>query len=277
MMAQETNGKNQKEPGVQSIRRATAILEIVSQSPDGINLAELSKAVGLHNSTTFHLTKTMVAEGILRQNPGTKCYHVGTRLFSLAAGAIDEIELVQIATPILAELAAATGENSHIAVPSSDGVVIIAKCDGSSSVRMMERIGSVRPAYATAIGKAILSSYSKAELEAYLDHHELVPHTAKTITDRDLFIAEIERIKINGIAYDDAEFNDEARCMAVPFTNFTGTTIGSVGISGPAWRINIQDLPRYRAAVFIAANKLSSFLGTRPEKSPSDDKFTALG
>ena len=41
--------------GVQSLGRAFAILEEVARHREGIGLADLSKRVGLHNSTTFHL------------------------------------------------------------------------------------------------------------------------------------------------------------------------------------------------------------------------------
>ena len=47
--------------GVQSLGRAFAILEEVARHREGVGLAELSKLVGLHNSTTFHLAKTMVS------------------------------------------------------------------------------------------------------------------------------------------------------------------------------------------------------------------------
>src|SRR5690606_28614185 len=46
--------------GVQSLGRAFAILEEIARHREGIGLADLSKRVGLHNSTTFHLAKTMV-------------------------------------------------------------------------------------------------------------------------------------------------------------------------------------------------------------------------
>ena len=52
--------------GVQSLARAFSILEEVARSRDGINLADLSRKVGLHNSTTFHLVKTMVSLGYIR-------------------------------------------------------------------------------------------------------------------------------------------------------------------------------------------------------------------
>lgn len=260
-MAEEKETKTQKEPGVQSIRRAFAILEAICLSPAGVNLAQLSKAVGLHTSTTFHLTKTMVAMGILRQDEATKAYHVGPRLFSLAAGAADEMELVKLAQPMLENLAGTTGENSHIAVATVGGVVIIEKCEGSSQVRMNERIGAIRPVHATAIGKAILAGRSDEELEEFLRTHDLESYTAKTITDSDRLATEIQQARQNGIAYDDTEFNEEARCIAAPVFDFTGRVVGSIGISGPVWRVGLQDLPRLGEAVKQAATELSDALG----------------
>src|SRR5262245_1575546 len=80
--------------GVQSLARAFSILEEVARSRDGINLADLSRKVGLHNSTTFHLVKTMVSLGYIRQIKDDKRYRIGRPLFALAANALDEIEMV---------------------------------------------------------------------------------------------------------------------------------------------------------------------------------------
>src|SRR5450830_1604753 len=74
--------------GVQSIARAFAIAEEVARNRDGIGLAELSKRVGLHNSTTFHLVKTMVQLGYVRQLKDSKRYRIGRPLFALAASAL---------------------------------------------------------------------------------------------------------------------------------------------------------------------------------------------
>src|SRR5579885_156784 len=60
--------------GIQSLGRAFAILEQIARHRQGIGLADLSKRVGLHNSTTFHLAKTMVALGYIRQDQDTKRY-----------------------------------------------------------------------------------------------------------------------------------------------------------------------------------------------------------
>ena len=117
--------------GVQSIGRAFAILEEVARNREGIGLADLSKRVGLHNSTTFHLVKTMVSLGYIRQLKD-KRYRIGRPLFALAASALDEMEMVSMATPVLEHLSMSTGESSHFAVRMSDDVVVMAHTPGPS-------------------------------------------------------------------------------------------------------------------------------------------------
>ena len=55
----------------------------------------------MHNSTTFHLVKTMVSLGYIRQIKESKRYRIGRPLFALAASALDEMEMVSMATPVL--------------------------------------------------------------------------------------------------------------------------------------------------------------------------------
>jgi len=62
----DDDAEDRQRVGVQSLGRAFAILEEVARHREGIGLADLSKQVGLHNSTTFHLAKTM---GVARLYP----------------------------------------------------------------------------------------------------------------------------------------------------------------------------------------------------------------
>ena len=144
--------------GVQSIARAFAIAEEIARNREGISLAELSKRVGLHNSTTFHLVKTMVQLGYVSQLADSRKYRIGRRMFTLAAGALDEIELVNVATPVLEKLTGATGEYSHFAIRSGEQIVVVAKIAGTGIFQMVDRTGAVRPAHATALGKVLLAA-----------------------------------------------------------------------------------------------------------------------
>lgn len=248
--------------GVQSLERGFAILEAIARAREGIGLAELSKTVGLHNSTTFHLVKTMVALGYIRQD-ARKRYRIGRPLFTLAAGSLDEVELVSLATPILEDLSDATGESGHFAVRSGDAVVVIAKTSGTGAFQLTDRAGVVRPAHGTALGKVLLAALTPAQLDRFIQSHELAPFTPKTITEPDLLRQEIQEVARTGVAFDDGEFNAEVRCVAVPVRDFTGQVVGALGISGPIWRLSIQVLQNKTLQVKAAAARLSADLGYR--------------
>jgi DNA-binding IclR family transcriptional regulator len=247
--------------GVQSIGRAFAILEEIARSRDGISLAELSKRVGLHNSTTFHLVKTMVTLGYVRQLKDSKRYRVGRPLFALAASSLDDVEMVSMATPILEDLSRETGESGHFAVRMGDSVVVIARTSGSGAFQLTDRVGVIRPAHATALGKIVLAALRPEQLDRYLERAELKPHTPKSIVEVGALRREIEEVRRANIAYDDGEFDAELRCVAVPVRDFTGQVVGAIGISGPIWRLSLQVLQSRAKLVQAAADKLSADFG----------------
>ncbi|MGZ5805242.1 MAG: IclR family transcriptional regulator [Xanthobacteraceae bacterium] len=253
--------------GIQSLGRAFAILEEVARHREGIGLADLSKRVGLHNSTAFHLVKTMVSLGYIRQEKDTKRYRVGRPLFALAASSLDEIEMVNVATPVLEDLARDTGESSHFAVRMGDAVTVIARTSGPGAFQLTDRVGVVRPAHCTALGKIILAALRPDQLQRFLERVELKPSTEKSLTDIAVLRREIEEIRRSGIAFDDGEFNLEVRCVAVPVRDFTGQIVGALGISGPVWRLSIQALQSRAKMLQGAADRLSADFGAKDAAS----------
>ncbi|HVX77551.1 MAG TPA: IclR family transcriptional regulator [Bradyrhizobium sp.] len=247
--------------GVQSLARAFGIMEEVARSRDGISLAELSKRVGLHNSTTFHLVRTMVSLGYIRQIKDDKRYRIGRPLFALAASALDEIEMVSLATPVLEDLSRETGESGHFAVRMGDSVVVIARTAAPGAFQLTERVGVVRPAHCTALGKVILAALRPDQLDRFLGRVELTPVTPKSLTELGVLKKDIDEVRSSGIAFDDGEFNPEVRCVAVPVKDFTGQVIGAIGISGPIWRLSIQALQSRARIVQAAARRLSAEFG----------------
>jgi IclR family transcriptional regulator, KDG regulon repressor len=205
----------------------------------------------------------LVSLGYLRQEKESKRYRIGRPLFALAASALDEIEMVNVATPLLEDLSRETGESSHFAVRMGDAIVVIARTGGAGAFQLTDRVGVVRPAHCTALGKIILASLRPDQLQRFLGRVELTPSTDKSITDVKVLLREIEEIRTTGIAFDDGEFNADVRCIAVPVMDFTGQVIGALGISGPIWRMSNQALQAYAKAVRLAANRLSTDFGTK--------------
>ncbi len=266
--ARERDAGDRVRGGVQSIGRAFAIMEEIARNRDGIGLADLSKRVGLHNSTTFHLVRTMVSLGYVRQLKDSKRYRIGRPLFALAANALDEIEMMSLATPVLEALSRETSESAHFSVRMGDAVVVLARTSGPGAFQLSDRVGVVRPAYCTALGKVMLAALTGEQFESYLERTELAAQTRNSITEPERLRREIAEVRRTGVAFDDGEFDPEARCVALPVRDFTGQVVGALGISGPVWRLSIDTLQKRARVVRAAADELSAEFGYAGESTP---------
>lgn len=250
--------------GVQSLERAAALLDAVAEAPEGVGLVEVSARVGLHTSTAFHLIRTLVGLGFLVQEGESKRYRIGSRLFTLAAGALDESALLTLGMPVLERLSADTGEAAHLAVRSAQSVTLIARTAASGMLQMSERAGVRRPLHATAIGKVVAAALPPADLERLLEGLELPALTENTITDPARLRAELDEVRRSGVAHDRCELDPDVRCIAVPVHDFAGRCVASMGISGPVWRLSDADVLAERLHRLQAATReLSGLLGHR--------------
>lgn len=254
--------------GVQSLGRAFSILEEIARNRDGIGLADLSKRVGLHNSTAFHLVKTLVTLGYVRQLKDSKRYRIGRPLFALAASALDEIEMTSLAMPILDALSSETGEAAHFSVRMDDAVVVLARTSGPGAFQLTDRVGVVRPAHCTALGKVMLAALPPEQFERFASRVELKAYTANSIVSAEALRREIAKVRRAGMAIDDGEFDAEVRCVAIGVRDFSGQTIGAIGVSGPVWRLSIEALQKQARRVAVAAQALSAEFGYNAAAEP---------
>ena len=252
------------ERGVQSVVRGFSILEAIAKRPEGISLSDLSRAVDLHSSTTFHLVRTLAQLGYVRQDRDSKRYVLGRELYRLASATMDEVRLKQIARPFVERLSRETGETAHFAVPSRDSVAILVKTQGTSAFQLSDVMGAIRPRHATAIGKVILASLSSDTLEQKLRSMELAQFTAHTITEPARLRDEMATVRETGVGYDDAEYHPELRCAAVPVRGMDGEVIGALGISGAIWRLSLSGLQGKVSVLQGMAGELSAELGYWP-------------
>ena len=199
---------------IQSLKRASAILDAVARRPGGIGLSQISAEVGLHSSTAFHLIQTLVSLGFLAQLPDSRRYRIGTRLFALAASALDETVLLALAAPILERLSGDTGYASHLAVRSKQEIVVIARTAATGLLQLAGHPGATRPAHATAIGKMLLAAMPPDELDRLLKTLPLPAFTPQTITDARALRREIEASGARGSPMTIA--SSTATCAASP-------------------------------------------------------------
>jgi len=89
-------------------------------------------------------------------------------------------------------------------------------------------VGTASPAYASAMGKALLAHLPRAALDAYLATVRLEPVTERTITSAEALRAELGRVREQGYALSEGEHRPGVRSVAAPVFAYTGEALAAV-------------------------------------------------
>src|SRR5262249_23266051 len=167
---------------------------------------------------------------------------------------------------ILEGITRETGETAHLGVSHGYEVVHL---DGEQSQDLVVtalRTGKRLPRHCTALGKVLLACALPGPLEAYdceVASKGLRACTERTIVDRDRLIEHLRDVAWRGWAVDLEETAMGLSCAAAPVTSGTGRVVAALSISGPAFRLDRDELEhRIVPAVVRAANDLSRQLGS---------------
>jgi DNA-binding IclR family transcriptional regulator len=170
----------------------------------------------------------------------------------------------------------ATRETVHLGLLEGREVVYADKIECPQTIRMYSRVGRRSPLYCTALGKALLTYQAEPVLRDLI-RSGLPRYTARTITAASRLRAELKRIREEGYALDNEEFEEGLRCVAAPIRNHVEAVVASVGIAGPATRLEPARLPALIKYVKEAAEAVSAALGFRGTTAPQRGRGTSAG
>jgi DNA-binding IclR family transcriptional regulator len=246
---------------VQALERGLRILDVLADE-GRMPLAQIARVVDLHLSTAHHLMKTLEGRGYVA-HARDRSWELSGRVYQLAAAAWNADDVARLGEATVAELGRKTGEATQLAVFDRRHVIVVSKFDRDGPERLFERLGAPRPAYCTALGKALLAWQQPSIAEAYLTSTELKPLTPKTIISAARVREELRKIRRAGVAVDDEEFSQGIRCLAAPVFNFSNGVAAALGMFGPVWRVSPQRVSTHSTTVARFAQRLSRELGYR--------------
>ena len=247
---------------LQSVDHALAVLESFDTANPELGVTALSGRLKLAKSTVYRLLSTLVARGYAYQNPATGKYRLGLKAFEVGSLAVSQLTVREVALPILEKLRDATKEAVHLGVRDGEAVIYIDKIETPHAMRMYSRTGRRAPLHCTALGKVLLAFAPAAEA-ARLLRRGLRRYTPNTITDPDVLGKELGKIREDGYALDEEEFEEGLKCVAAPLWDYTGVVVASAGIAGPHIRITSDRLLDLIGVVRETAGEISVRLGYR--------------
>jgi DNA-binding IclR family transcriptional regulator len=259
----------------QTVDRALSILIDLGTGPKSLD--QLASLLDVHKSTALRLLRTLEAQGFAQHDEQHR-YRLGPRLFTLAHQALDDIDVRRLAAPHLAALNQVHGHTVHLAAYVDGLVVYIDKYDSRHPVRMASHIGAVAPAHCTAVGKILLAGLPPVRRKVAIERLEFERCTPNTITEAELFAAELDRVAAQGHAQDRAEHEDYINCIAAPIRDAGGNVLAAVSISVPEPVLGFEGVLALLPDLLATAGAASAELGwtTTPPLSTNTQMNTHI-
>ncbi|WP_456279227.1 IclR family transcriptional regulator [Bacillus sp. AK128] len=246
---------------VKSVSRALDIFHLVSLKKGGLGVTEIANQMDINKSSVYRILSTLVQYGYVEQDEETGRYKLGYKFLEISTKLLESIDLRTEARPFLQELERETNEVIHLVVYDQGEVVYIEKLDGTQTLRTHSKVGKRAPMHCTSVGKAILANLPSSIVLDILDRKGLPMHTDKTITDKDVFLQELVKVKQNGYALDQEENENGISCMAVPIFDHLGKAIAAMSISGPTIRMTGERMEHLQGKMKKMGHELSTRLG----------------
>jgi DNA-binding IclR family transcriptional regulator len=208
---------------------------------------------------------TLVAEGLVEQNPRTGGYRLGIVMFELGEAVRVHLDLHAAVGQVLGELRAQTGESSQVGVLDGHEVVYVDRLESAHSVRLFTETGRRVPVHCTSSGKVLLAYLPEARRHAVLRAAPLTALTPHTITDPEQLAAELDRVRRRGWAEAVNEREIGLASIAAPVRDINGEVIAAISIGVPLARCTVMALRRLAPTIMEAAEAASRRLGWSPE------------
>ena len=85
--------------------------------------------------------------------------------------------------------------------------------------------------------------------------------TMHTITDPAALFAELDKVRAQGYAFDNEEYEPGARCIAAPIYDYTGRVVAGLSVSGPVTRMTDEHIYEKLPFLLDAAAQVSQRMG----------------
>jgi DNA-binding IclR family transcriptional regulator len=221
---------------VDAAAKALLLLDAFTLQEPSLSLSALMERTGLPRATAFRLLATLEQCGYVVKD-GVD-YSLGFKLFVLGNVVAEGLDLRRVAHPHLEALRDTTGETVQLAILEDWQIVHLDRAVSNQSVAyMVSQVGTILPAYCTALGKALLAFQGEDMVDAWASTQELRRLTATTITTADRLLEELRQIRRRGYSIDNEEREVGVRCVGAPVFDREGTAIAAISLGAPTERL----------------------------------------
>ena len=248
--------------GINSVETGFRVLDALRAMNGPSTLTNLAEAASLDTSQAHRYVSSLVNIGLIRQDPDTGLYDLGSKALELGLAAIARLDTVSVIARAAEALANDRGHTCMLSLWSPNGPVVVRWFAGRPPVYTTLSVGSVMPLTSSATGQVFMSYLGANYLEAGLkDEGKRVP------VGRDPALKTIrERVRQRGYAEVDGTVVPGLRAFAAPVFGMQDALLAVITVVGSE-ATAAKDDPKRVADLLAVCTRLSEDFGARFELS----------
>ena len=235
------------------------MLLYICQNSVPAGLSEISRGVELDKTTTWRLLATLEKENMVQQDPLTKKYIPGTNISNLSNTWRSDVR--KVARPYLEELLHKTGETVCLIVAEGLERLCIEVLQADQKLSAIQTIGYRAPIYKGASGRVLLAYRPIEEVEKILDKTGLEQSTPQSVTDREVYMSELEKTRARGFATTCGDLMLGLSAVSSPIFDKQKDLASALVVKGSQARMPNSIISKMSERVLTTASAISVELG----------------
>jgi DNA-binding IclR family transcriptional regulator len=249
---------------VPGLERGLRMLQLFDLDRRVMTLTEMTRQLGVSPSTTFRLAYTLEKMGFLDRDRTGKTYRLGSRVLGLGFEYLASMDVADVARPELEILRDETGASAHLSVRDGCDILYLNRVPTRHHITSNFSIGARRPAYATPMGRLLLSELGREDLERLYGRTPLRAYTDQTPRTLDKLHERTQGDRQRGFVVSRGSYEPGGCSVAAPVRGADGTIIAAIDISGPNAAFDFSEIDnRLKDLVVSTASRISRRLGYR--------------
>ena len=244
---------------IRSVQRAIKVLKYVCNNSTPVGLSQISRGVKLDKTTTWRLLITLEKENMVQQDPVSKKYIPSANISNLSNTWRSDVR--QIARPYLEELLHETGETVCLIVAVGLERLCIEVLQADQKLSAIQTIGYRAPIYKGASGRVLLAYRPIEEGEKILDKTGLEQSTPQSVTNREIYIRELEKTRERGFAATSGDLLMGLSAVSAPIFDKQKELASALVVKGSQARMPNSIISKMSESVLTTASAISEELG----------------
>jgi DNA-binding IclR family transcriptional regulator len=240
-----------------------SLLSMLGKFGGDATLSELAAAAHLPLSKAHRYLRALIGSAFVEQDVATGNYRFGSEALALGLAALAGIDLVALATPLIADLSTRVNETIVLSIWANHGATVVHVKEPPRRVTVVTRIGSVLPLLTSATGLVFaaylpaeeINTMKSAEIDAMAHGKGAAKQAAAALDKR------LRNVRTSGVAAVQSLFFPGIDAIAAPAFAATGRIAAVITVLGPTTSFDASTDGRIARAVTSTAALLSTRLG----------------